>query len=97
MLIAMPQCAIAQLGSAFAIRSNCGCASAYQKSCSSATPRSNDACSPGEHETENETAPSRSPAVSPALIGGGVAVWANAPQAEAAKRQSVKVFMRAEL
>src|ERR1700727_3324494 len=38
-LIAAPQCAIAQFGSALAICSNWRCASWYQKSCSNATPR----------------------------------------------------------
>src|SRR5271170_1310109 len=59
-LIATPQCAIAQLGSAFSICSNCRCASSYQKSCSKATPRLKGACTAAEHETEKETVPRRS-------------------------------------
>jgi hypothetical protein len=43
------------------MRSNCGRASAYQKSCNRATPRLKLACTAGAEETVNETVPRRSP------------------------------------
>src|SRR6202165_159968 len=53
---------MAQPGSRFTIRSNCGCASSYQKSCSNATPRLKGVRTDGEHETAKDTFPSCSPA-----------------------------------
>src|SRR6185437_1317963 len=60
MLMAIPQCAMAQVGSRLRIRSNCGCDSSYQKSCSRATPRLKLAWVEGAQETENEMVPRRS-------------------------------------
>src|SRR5579872_6825811 len=57
MLIAMPQCAIAQAGSALAICWNCRSASPYQKSCSKATPRTTCGWTAGAQDTGNDTVP----------------------------------------
>src|ERR1700722_3213587 len=56
--MAMPQYAIAQAGSRAAIRVNCRCASSYQKSCSSATPRLKGARTAGAQDTAKLTDPS---------------------------------------
>src|SRR5579863_5061893 len=68
----MPQCAIAQAGSDFAMRSNCGRASSYQKSWSNATPRLKGARTDAEQDTEKDTSPRRSP-VGTAGAAAGVA------------------------
>ena len=54
----MPQCAIAQLGSAFATSRNCCSDALYANECSSATPRLNAAPTPDEHEVLKSTLPS---------------------------------------
>src|SRR5580658_1847736 len=66
----MPQCAIAQVGSAFAMRSNCGWASSYQKSWSNATPRLKGARTDAEQDTEKDTSPSRSPGGAAVRVAG---------------------------
>src|ERR1700733_2701052 len=81
----MPQCAIAQSGSAFAIRSNCGWASSYQKSWSNATPRLKGARTDAEQDTGKDTSPSRSPGGGAAGAPGttaGVAAAAGVAEAE---------------
>src|ERR1700722_18800169 len=55
--MAIPQCAMAQEGSAATIFSNCGRASSYQKSWSNATPRLKLVCTDGEQETGNDNVP----------------------------------------
>src|ERR1700728_705513 len=81
----MPQCAIAQSGSASAIRSNCGWASSYQKSWSTATPRVQGAPTDAEQDTGKDTSPSRSPGGGAAGAPGttaGVAAAAGVAEAE---------------
>src|SRR5271155_2584229 len=90
----MPQCAIAQAGSAFAIRSNCGRASSYQKSWSSATPRLKGARTDAEQDTENDTSPSLSPGGAAVGATGAAAGDARA-RAVNARRRGVNVFMGA--
>src|SRR5579863_3099026 len=97
----MPQCAMAQAGSAFAIRSNCGRASSYQKSWSKATPRLKGARTDAEQDTEKDTSPSFSPAGAAVGAGAGVAMPAVAPvaaglargRAVSARRRGVNIFM----
>src|SRR5262245_10982040 len=59
-LIAMPQYAIAQSGSAWVTAVNALIDSRYQNECRSATARSNGFCTSGRHETGNVTCPIRS-------------------------------------
>src|ERR1700693_1448894 len=71
---------MAQSGSAFATSSNCRCASWYQKSCSSATPRVKRGWTAGVQETGNETVPRRSAAeVVAGLAAGAAAMPAGSP------------------
>src|SRR6185312_6883761 len=90
--MAMPQCAIAHPGSALAICSNCGLASSYQKSCSSATPRLIAACSEGAQEVAKDTVPSRS-------VGAGFTeeLCAIAPKAKTPISNTKGVFMAERL
>ena len=57
-VMAIPQCAIAHLGSLSAIALNCCSASVYPKECKSATPRSKGTCDCVAHETGKCTCPS---------------------------------------
>src|ERR1017187_7134419 len=92
--MAAPQCAMAQPGSALAISSNCRSASSYQKSCSSATPQLNGACTLAAHETENDTVPSRSGAAAvPGWAGWSIAIWANRGREDRASRGSRSIFI----
>src|ERR1700721_1763220 len=94
--MAIPQCAMAHWGSSFAIRSNCGCASSYQKSCSKATPRLKGARTDGEQETGKDTFPKRSAAgvagVADAADAVGAACAARG-RAVNAMRSSVNIFI----
>src|SRR5258707_2140854 len=75
---------MAHSGSSFAILSNCGCASSYQKSCSNATPRLKGARTDGEQDTEKDTLPKRS-------TGG--AACAAIGRAVSATRKGVNIFI----
>src|SRR6185312_16891230 len=79
LLMAMPQCAIAQEGSAWSTRSNCGLDSSYQKSWSRAMPRLTLPCTEGAQDTGNDTVPSRSTAAAGA--GANLADGLAAPAA----------------
>jgi hypothetical protein len=96
--MAIPQCAIAHDGSAATIFSNCGRASSYQKSWSSATPRLKLARTGGEQDTGNDTAPKCSPtadagespaACVPAPAGSG----SRAMQTQKDIQTEVRIFM----
>src|SRR5271165_5358304 len=92
--MAAPQWAMAQFGSALAISSNWCCASSYQKSCSSATPRLNGACTLAAQETEKETVPSRSGAeASTGRAGWSMAIWATQTMEDRASRGSRSIFI----
>src|SRR6202050_5930476 len=56
--VAMPQVAIAQLGSCASTSAKASSASFHQKECSSATARCNSGCAEAAHELSNETMPS---------------------------------------
>src|SRR5277367_2631737 len=83
---------MAHVGSALTIASNCRCASEYQKSCSSATPRLNGACVDGKQETGNETSPSFSERASEGM-GWSIDIWATAGNAVRVSRDNASIFI----
>src|SRR5579862_101253 len=96
LLMAIPQWAMAQLGSVLAMRSNCGPASSYQKSWSRATPRLKEAWTSGEQDIAKDTVPSFSSGEGDELIGMECVDWANAAE-EARSKQRKLTFMASAL